>query len=63
MFNVLVFQTELAEKLAEFKYADYSTLSTLESVLKSCSLQPEQPFPKANPHIFSNFLMKELNMI
>ncbi len=59
----LFIQTELAEKLAEMKYADYSTLSTLASVLKSCSLKPEQPFPKANPHIFSNFLMKELNMI
>ena len=56
-------QTELAEKLAEGGYVEYSTLATLKSILQTCSLQPQQIFPKSDPNIFSNFLMKELNMI
>eukprot|EP00088_Acartia_fossae_P069532 TRINITY_DN9107_c0_g1_i9.p1 TRINITY_DN9107_c0_g1~~TRINITY_DN9107_c0_g1_i9.p1 ORF type:complete len:172 (-),score=32.63 TRINITY_DN9107_c0_g1_i9:74-556(-) len=56
-------QTELAEKLGEGGYVEYSSVVTLASVLKTCPLQPQASFPKTDPALFSNFLMKELNMI
>eukprot|EP00088_Acartia_fossae_P015003 TRINITY_DN18117_c0_g1_i1.p1 TRINITY_DN18117_c0_g1~~TRINITY_DN18117_c0_g1_i1.p1 ORF type:complete len:172 (-),score=10.76 TRINITY_DN18117_c0_g1_i1:97-582(-) len=55
-------QVELAEKLADEGYLQYATLSTLEPVLSSLPSHQRKAFPKPNPQLFSNFLMKTLDL-
>jgi len=56
-------QSELAEKLADCGYVDYSSVNNLATLLQTCSLTPTNYFPQTDKSLFQNFLMKQLNMI